>query len=102
MATFLAELYVPDCGEGERAALAARASAAADELSREGVPVRHLRSAFVPSDETCFCFFEAPSANWAREAVIRAALEAVSVVETYISGGGETALGGAALVEPSS
>lgn len=86
MATFLAELYVPDCGERERAALAARVRAAAEKLSREGIPVRHLRSAFVPSEETCFCFFEAASANCAHEALIRAALEAVSVVEAYVSG----------------
>jgi hypothetical protein len=84
MAIYLAELYVPDCGEHAREALAARASAAAEELSREGVPVRHLRSAFVPRDETCFCFFEAPSVEWARETVVRAALDAAVVMEADV------------------
>jgi Protein of unknown function (DUF4242) len=84
MAIYLAELYVPDRGADARAALASRASAAAEELSREGVPVRHLRSAFVPRDETCFCFFEAPSVEWARAAVARAALDAAIVIEADI------------------
>lgn len=85
MATYLAELYVPDRAEGARAPLAARANAAAEELSRQGIGVRYLRSVFVPEDETCFCFFEAPSADWVREALTRAALDAVIVVEAYVS-----------------
>jgi hypothetical protein len=85
MATYLAELYVPDRGEGARAPLAARARAAAEEFSGKGIGVRYVRSVFIPEDETCFCFFEAPSADWVREALIRAALDAVIVVEAYFS-----------------
>ena len=84
VATYLAELYVPDRGEGARAPLAARANAAAEELSREGVDVRYVRSVFVPEDQTCFCFFEAPSADSVRDVLVRAALDAVIVVEAYI------------------
>ncbi|HEV2901843.1 MAG TPA: nickel-binding protein [Gaiellaceae bacterium] len=85
MATYLAELYFPDRGGGARAPLAARANAAAEELSREGIGVHYVRSVFVPEDETCFCFFEAPSADSVREALVRAALDAVIVVEAYVS-----------------
>lgn len=85
MATYLAELYLPDRGEGARAPLAARAKAAAEELSRNGIGVRYVRSVFIPEDETCFCFFEAASAEYVREALVRAALDAVIVVEAYVS-----------------
>ena len=84
MATYLAELYVPDRGNGARAALAARANAAAEELTREGIPVRFVRSVFVSQDETCFCFFEASSADSVREAVIRAALDGDVVLEADV------------------
>jgi Protein of unknown function (DUF4242) len=84
MATFLAELYVPDRGNGARAALAARANAAAEELTREGIPIRFVRSVFVPRDETCFCFFEAPSADSVRKAVARAALDGDVVLEADV------------------
>lgn len=82
--TYLAELYVPDRGERARAPLAARVNAAAEELAREGIPVCFVRSVFVPRDETCFCIFEAQSADLVREALVRAALDADNVVEAYV------------------
>lgn len=36
--------------------------------------MRFLRSVFVPEDGTCFCLYEAPSAEDVHEAVRRAAL----------------------------
>lgn len=45
----------------------------------EGVPVRFLRSIFVPEDETCFCLFQAPSSEEVREAAHRAALPLAGV-----------------------
>jgi hypothetical protein len=60
-------------------AAARRASA---DLRREGVPVRFLRSIFVPEDEACFCLFEARSASDVREAARRAAFAVDHVEET--------------------
>ena len=74
MAEFLVELYVSraDAGAVERGA--ERARAAAEELTREGTPVRYLRSIFVPEDETCFFLYEAASVDSVREAARRSNL----------------------------
>jgi hypothetical protein len=71
---FVLELYIsrsdPDAVESE----AERIRFAAEELSREGTPVRFLRSIFVPDDETCFHLFQAASAEAVLEAAHRASL----------------------------
>ncbi len=74
MAEFLIELYVSrsDAELVERSAEQARL--AAETLTREGTPVRYLRSIFVPEDETCFLLIEAASAESVREALHRAQL----------------------------
>ena len=85
MAEFVVECYVSraDAGAVERGA--ERARLAAEELTREGTPVRYLRSIFVPEDETCFFMCEAASADAVRETARRAALPfdriAVAVAE---------------------
>jgi len=82
MAEFLLELYAsrtdPDavCRDVERARTASR------ELTREGVPVRFLRSIFVPEDETCLFLFEAGAVDVVREAARRAELSYEHVAET--------------------
>lgn len=77
-ATFIAEAYTPAAtAVGE---LELRARLAAEELSREGTPIRYLHSLFVPADETCFHLFEARSAAAVAEASTRAALEAHRIV----------------------
>lgn len=59
----------------------ARARAAAEELAREGAPVRHLRSTVVPDDEMCLLVFEAPNRELALEAMRRAELVSERIVE---------------------
>ena len=74
MGTYIVELYVA-CGEEpalERGMELARV--AAERLTRTGRPVRHLRSIFVPEDETCFLLFEAGDADTAQEAARAAGL----------------------------
>ena len=74
MAEYLVELYVAQ-GDVHAARLhAERAERAGADLTREGHPVRCLRSIFVPEDETCFLLYEAPSADLVAEAVQRAGL----------------------------
>jgi len=89
MTTFLLELYVSrtDGAAVERGAEQARLSA--EELSREGTPVRYLRSIFVPEDETCFYLYEASSAEIVREAARRASLRFERVAEALTESKGE-------------
>lgn len=81
MAEFLGELYVAR----QRAAAVEqdelRVRAAAEQLTREGRPVRLLRTIFVPEDETCFYLFEAASAAVVRRTARRAALRFERIAE---------------------
>jgi hypothetical protein len=81
VAEYLVELYVSrsDGAAAERGGRQARL--AAEQLTREGTPVRYLRSIFVPDDETCFYLYEAASADAVREAARRASLPSERVIE---------------------
>jgi Protein of unknown function (DUF4242) len=74
MVEFLVELYVSREDRGAVESSVAKARLAAEELTREGTPVRYLHSIFVPADETCFFLYQAVSADAVREAAQRAAL----------------------------
>jgi hypothetical protein len=78
--TYLVEVYMPRSRPHEARATGRRARAAAEALSHEGTPIRHLRTTFLPDDETCFHLFEAASAEVVDEAVSRAALGHARVV----------------------
>ena len=84
MAEFLVELYVSrgDAGAVERGAETARL--AAEALTREGTPVRYLRSLFLPLDETCFYLYEAGSVDAVRRAAEMAALRFERVAEAVL------------------
>ena len=68
MAEYLVELYVAQGDQNVAQRHAESAEQAGAELTREGRPVRCLRSIFVPEDETCFLLFDAPSADLVAEA----------------------------------
>jgi hypothetical protein len=86
MAEFLVELYVSRTDADAVGRDAERARAASAELTREGTPVRFLRSIFVPLDETCFFLFEAGAVDVVREAARRAELSYEHVAETVLEG----------------
>jgi hypothetical protein len=83
MTEFLGELYL----SRERGATVEhdeqRVRIAAAQLTREGRPVRFLRTIFVPEDETCFYLFEAPSAGTVEEVGARAALPFERVIRSW-------------------
>jgi hypothetical protein len=81
VAEFLLEQYVSrtDSAAVERGE--ERARVAAEQLTREGTPVRFLRSIFVPEDETGFYLCEAASVEAVRELAKRAALPYQRLVE---------------------
>jgi hypothetical protein len=83
---FLLELYVSRMDGAAVESSADRSRLAAEELTREGTPVRYLRSIFVPADETCFLFYEATSADAVREAARRAALPFDRIAEAESRG----------------
>jgi hypothetical protein len=79
MATFLLEFYVSPTAEAGKRGEHARQ--VAEELSRQGTPVRYLRSIFVPQDETCFHLYEATSIESVRQVAERASLSCVHICE---------------------
>ena len=81
MTQYLAELYLSRIGATDLQAIVARARGAAETLAREGVPVRCLRSTFVPDDETWFLLYEGASASAVAEALARAGLSCTRVIE---------------------
>jgi len=74
MAEYLVELYVAQGDHVAAQQQANRAEQASADLTREGRPVRCVRSIFVPEDETCFLLYEATSADVVAEAMQRAGL----------------------------
>lgn len=59
MSVFMVErslmgISLAELGQAQQAAIRA-----ANDLSREGNPVRYLRSTFVPESGACMCLFEA-------------------------------------------
>jgi hypothetical protein len=81
MQSYLAEAYVACPRASEVRRHERRVRAAAKELTQQGVPIRFVRSIFVPVDEICFYFFEAISAEAVGSACDRAALRFERVVE---------------------
>jgi len=70
--------------------LTADARRVSEQLQRKGIPVRFVRSIFVPEDETCFYLYAAASADAVREAAARAALPVERVSEAIPQQEGET------------
>jgi Nickel responsive protein SCO4226-like len=74
LARYTIELSRPDGGWTNFQEASTRAKEAAEAMRREGVPVRFLRSIFVPEDDACYVLYEGPSEQSVREAALRAEL----------------------------
>ena len=81
-AYYTVTLSRPADGWGRLEALGARARQVSDEMRREGIPVRFLRSIFVPEDNACFYLYQAGSPDVVREAARRTHLELDDIAET--------------------
>jgi hypothetical protein len=86
MPSYLVETYLPRGASGERTARERRARSAAEELTRQGTPVRFDRTLHVPEDEICFFIFDARSGREAALVAQRAALDPFRVAEAVSSG----------------
>lgn len=80
---YLVELERPVEGWGDLQQAAAGAREAARAVQAEGIPVRFLRSIFVPEDESWFLLYEGPSPAAVRQAAERSAA-AVARVEDAV------------------
>lgn len=87
MASFLLELYLSRTDAAALGRGAVRARLAAEQLTREGTPVRFLRAIYVPGDETCFVHYEAANVEAVRTAARRAALPFERVAEAVAETG---------------
>jgi hypothetical protein len=81
MPSFLVETYVPKMAPNDARVARRRARMAARQLSREGEPVRYLRTTLLPEDETCFHLFEATSEGAVAEVCRRAGLGSPRIVQ---------------------
>jgi hypothetical protein len=78
--SYLVEAYLRRSRARDASASGRRARAAAEELSREGLQIRHVRTTFLPDDETCFHLVEASSAAAVDELCRGAGLGQVRIV----------------------
>jgi len=78
---FLVETYISRSQPTGGPRASAELSEAAEQVTREGHPVRLVRSIVVPEEETCFYLFQAQTADAVREAATRAGLHFGRVLE---------------------
>jgi Nickel responsive protein SCO4226-like len=80
MPSYLIEVYLPRSRADDARASGHRARTAAEQLASEGIPIRYVRTMYLPEDETCFHLFEAPTPAIVEEASRRAALGHTRIV----------------------
>lgn len=80
MASYLVEAYAPIDEQG-LAATVSRVRVVAGAMSREGIPVRHVKAILLPDDETCFHLVDAPSLDAVTELARRAQLISSRIAE---------------------
>lgn len=81
MPKYIVERHLPGITPEQLNAAAGRAKSATAEMSEEGVPVRYLRSTFLPGEEKCYCLFEGESRDTVEAANKRAEIPYERVVE---------------------
>lgn len=81
MSKYLVERHLPGITPEQLSAAAGAAKSTTAAMTREGSPVRYLRSTFIPGEEKCFCLFEGASADVVRTANNRAQLPYERIVE---------------------
>ena len=81
MPTYMVERHLPGFTSEQLPAAAGAAKSTAEEMSLEGVPVRYLRSTFVPGEDKCYCLFDGPSSAAVKDVNDRAGLPFERIVE---------------------
>jgi Nickel responsive protein SCO4226-like len=78
---YMVERSLPGFGEDQLPGAAGAAKSTSAQMTKEGTPVRYLRSTFVPQEEKCFCLFEGDSVEAIKTAQERAGLPYDRIVE---------------------
>jgi len=86
MAGYVVEVYVSRLSASVLDETSSHARRAAENLSRAGTPVVYICSIFLPEDETCFHFFEAPSLEAIQETCSRLGLTFERIAEATSTG----------------
>ncbi len=81
MPQYVVERHLPNFTGEMVAAAAKRAKQTTLAMTREGTPVRYMRSIFIPGEDKCYCLFESESADTVRQANERAELPVQSITE---------------------
>jgi hypothetical protein len=79
MSSYLLEAYTPASALLED--VESRVRIAAAEVSESGMPVRHVRSIFVPEDETCFHLLDGASRDAVAETAKRAGISTPRITQ---------------------
>jgi hypothetical protein len=66
VSAFLVERYLPASAADALAASVARVARLCADSDRTGRGVQYLHSAYLPTEDTCFCLFRAPSSDAVR------------------------------------
>ena len=81
MPQYVVERHLPNFTGEQVVAAAKRAKQTTAAMTREGTPVRYLRSIFIPGEDKCYCLFEGETADVVRQANERADLPVESISE---------------------
>ena len=81
MPQYVVERHLPNFTGEQIAAAAKSAKESSSAMTREGTPVRYLRSIFIPGEDKCFCLFEGENADSVLEANRRAELPVQKISE---------------------
>jgi Protein of unknown function (DUF4242) len=68
MPTYLVERSLPGFTVDQLPLAAGAAKSTCESIAATGTPVRYLRSTFVPTEEKCYCLFDAESEDVVRQA----------------------------------
>lgn len=67
MPVYMVDRNLPGIQMEQLAAAQSAAIETSQRFSREGKPVRYIRSVFVPGEAHCMCLFDAPNADLVQE-----------------------------------
>ena len=81
MPQYVVERHLPNFTGEQVAAAAKRAKQTTLAMTREGTPVRYLRSIFIPGEDKCYCLFEGEDPDSVLQANKRADLPVESISE---------------------
>lgn len=81
MPQYMVERHLPGFTQEQLPGAAGAAKSTSAQLTDEGMPVRYLRSTFLPREEKCYCLFEGESSDAVQAAQERAGLPYDRIVE---------------------